>query len=102
MGKSLEEACNAQRAASRRHRNQGSQHSQGSAAASANIVTAAAIPTNSTESMTINGRTWIPVPDISDIASDGLPTVNLVEVSDDDIARAMQQNDLFEFEAYLC
>ena len=79
-----------------------SQCSQTSAAASANIATTAAIPSDSAKSMTINGRTWILTPDIPDTAGDLQPAINLVEFSNDDIACVMHKDDLFKYKAYLC
>ena len=99
-GKSIKEACNAQRAASRRHGNQSSQHSQASTTASANIATASITSADSSESMTINSRTWVLVPEVPDTSCDIQPTINLVEVTNKDVAHAMAKDNLFEFEAY--
>jgi len=100
--KSIEEAHNTQRAASGRRGNHGGQRSQASTTATANIATASITSADVTESMTINGRTWVLAPDISDHTGNIQPTVNLAEVSDDDVAQAMLQDNEFEFAAFLC
>jgi hypothetical protein len=101
-GKSIEEARNAQRAASGRHGNRSGQRSQTGTTASANVATASIASANGSESMTINGRTWVLVPEVPDTSSDIQPAVNLAEVTDEDIARAMTVDDKFEFVAYQC
>ncbi len=52
--------------------------------------------------MTINGRTWVLAPDVPETPCDIQPTVNLAEVTDEDVAYAMTQDNIFEFVAYQC
>ena len=101
-GKTIKEARNTQWAASGRHRIWGGQHSQAGTAASANIATAPVVPSDSSESITINGRTFILTPELPNATSDMQPSVNLVEVSDENIACVMHKDDLFKYSAYLC
>src|SRR6266851_7452132 len=101
-GKTIEEARNAQRAASGRRGIWGGQCSQAGTTASANIVTAPIVPSDSSESITINGRTFILAPKLPNATGNMQPSVNLVEVSNEDIACAMHKDDLFEYSAYLC